>query len=145
METEVEIKATAEQFYEVFRARPHHLPTICSDIHTGEVKDGEWHVHGSSIHWTYHFGGKTEIYRNKAEYDDANMKVTYAGFEGDVFKRYKVYKAIWQCIPKSGGEGGIVKVAIDYEKLNEDVLSPDDYLAMLVGFTRDIDAHLSMA
>ncbi|KAI4379075.1 hypothetical protein MLD38_005414 [Melastoma candidum] len=145
MEVDIEVKATAEQFYHVFRTRPHHLPDICSDIDAGEIHDGEWHAHGSTRFWTYKSGGKSEKFKEKIEFDDAKKKVTHVGIEGDVFQYYKSYKAIWEAVPKPGGEGAIVKVAIEYEKVNKEAPSPDNYLEVMVGFTKDIDAHLTKA
>ncbi|KAI4369074.1 hypothetical protein MLD38_017563 [Melastoma candidum] len=145
METEVEIKASADEFYQVFRNRPHHLPNICSDITSGKVSDGQWQTHGSTRHWDYQFGGKTEIFKEKISFDDANRKVNHIGVAGDPLKRYKVFNGSWEAIPKAGGVGAIVKVVIEYQKLSKDIPSPDDYLELLVGFTTDIDAHLSKA
>ncbi|KAI4385865.1 hypothetical protein MLD38_003854 [Melastoma candidum] len=145
MEVDVEIKATAEQFYQVFRTRPHHLPDICSDVDAAEIHDGEWHAHGSTRSWTYKSGGKSEKIKEKIEFDNAKKKVTHVGIEGDVFQYYKSYKGSWEAIPKPGGEGAIVKVAVEYEKVNKDAPSPDNYLEIMVGITKEIDAHLTNA
>lgn len=90
-------------------------------------------------------GGKTEKFKEKVEFYDENKKVTHVGLEGDVFKWYKTFNGIWQAVPKAGGKGAIVKAIIEYEKLNQSVPPPHNYMEIMVRFTKDIDAHLSKA
>lgn len=72
--------------------------------------------------------------------------MTHVGLDGDMFKYYKIFKGSFQAVPKAGGgEGAIVKVVIEYEKLNKDMPSPENYLELLVVFVKEKDAHLSKA
>jgi hypothetical protein len=63
--------------------------------------------------------------------------------EGDLLAHYKSYKATVKITPKP--EGCLVKVTVDYEKLNEDVPAPDKYLDFVVSVVKDIDAHILKA
>ncbi|XP_010041872.2 MLP-like protein 34 [Eucalyptus grandis] len=144
MEVEVDLKSSADQFYGFFRNTPHHLPTACTDLHAGEIHEGEWHTEGSIRKWTYSVEGKKETFKQKIQFDDKNKIATHVGIEGEVFNYYKGYTAIWQAVHKDGGPD-VVKVIIEYEKLNESMPHPVIYIDFLVNMTKDIDAHLVKA
>ena len=62
LETDVEIKASAEKFHEMFRHKPHHLTHASSDkIHGCELHEGEWGQVGSVIYWNYFHGETIQI------------------------------------------------------------------------------------
>lgn len=57
VETEIEIKAPAEKFYNIFRSRAHHVPNISSgSIQRVQVHEGDWETHGSIKSWNYSVG-----------------------------------------------------------------------------------------
>lgn len=57
LETDVEIKASAKKFHEVFSCRPHHVANICPDkIHGVDLHEGDWGNSGSVISWRYLHG-----------------------------------------------------------------------------------------
>ncbi|KAF8040160.1 hypothetical protein BT93_B2400 [Corymbia citriodora subsp. variegata] len=144
MEVEVDLKSSADQFYGFFRKTPHHLPNACTDLHAGEIHEGEWHSGGSIRKWTYSVGGKKETFKQKIQFDDQNKIAAHIGIEGDVFNYYKSYTAIWQAVHKHGGPD-VVKVIIEYEKLNESMPHPVNYIDFLVNMAKDLDAHLVKA
>ncbi|KAI6686065.1 hypothetical protein NL676_031978 [Syzygium grande] len=76
VEVEVDLKSSADQFYSIFRNTPHHLPKICSDLHAGEIHEGEWK-------------GDRRHSRRRFEFDDESKSVTHVGIGGDVFNYYK--------------------------------------------------------
>lgn len=69
--------------------------------------------------------------------DDEKKTLTGIGLEGDVFKNYKVFNIGWQFTPK--GQGSLAKVIMEYEKLNENVPTPDIYLDFIIKVTKDVD------
>ncbi|XP_059446617.1 MLP-like protein 28 [Corylus avellana] len=70
----------------------------------------------------------------------SDKSLTFTALEGDLLAHYKSYKATVKITPKP--EGCLVKVTVDYEKLNEDVPAPDKYLDFVVNVVKDIDAHI---
>lgn len=71
--------------------------------------------------------------------------MTFVGLDGDPMKKYKVFKASYQAIPKSSDQGSLVKLSIEYEKLNEDVPTPNKYLDFIGMVTKNMDEHLLKA
>lgn len=57
VEADVEIKAPAETFYEVFSGRPHHIANITPEKIQGcALHEGDWGTEGSVIYWDYVHG-----------------------------------------------------------------------------------------
>lgn len=57
VETEFEIKASADQFYNVFRSQAHQVPNATPDHIQGiEVHEGDWETHGAVKSWKYTVG-----------------------------------------------------------------------------------------
>ena len=85
--------------------------------------------------------GKQETFKERLEFDDETKTIKCVGVEGDVFKLYKSCTSIFEVTPK--GDGCLVKIIIDYEKLSEDVPAPENYVAMLADVAKDICSHHS--
>ncbi len=83
--------------------------------------------------------GKSGVFKEKVEFNDANMTFTLHGVEGDVFDEYKVYRGTCKVVPKN--KGSVAKLALEYERVNEDVPIPNKYMDFFVRMTEDIDAH----
>ena len=63
LETEIEIKAPADKFYNIFRSQMHLLPNVSSDKIQGvKVHDGDWETVGSVKHWNYTLGKRKTNY-----------------------------------------------------------------------------------
>jgi len=57
VEGEVEIKASAEKFFDIFRKKLHHVPNITPEkIHAAKVHEGDWENVGSVKHWDFTIG-----------------------------------------------------------------------------------------
>lgn len=57
LERDVEIKAPASKFHEIFKHRPHHISNHASDFVQGcELHEGEWGTVGSIMDWNYFHG-----------------------------------------------------------------------------------------
>ncbi|KAK0573883.1 hypothetical protein LWI29_015018 [Acer saccharum] len=142
LEADIEIKAPAEKYFNIFKAQCEHLPNISSsNIQGVDLHEGDWDTHGSVKLWKYTVEGREESYKEKVEIDDENLSVTLVGLEGDVFKNYKSWKATFQATPKGDGSS-VIKHILEYEKLNQDVPVPNPYLDFLVSITKDIASHL---
>ncbi|CAJ1932478.1 unnamed protein product [Sphenostylis stenocarpa] len=147
VEGEVEIEASAEKFFHVFRKQIHNLPNISSErIHGAQVHEGDWENLGSVKHWEFSIEGKRRSAKEKIEViDDDNKTITYSLFDGEITESYKSLRCTLQVIEKENG--GIVKWTLEYEKLSENITaaSPDLYLDFAVKVTKDIDDHLLKA
>ncbi|CAL8995140.1 unnamed protein product, partial [Prunus brigantina] len=95
---------------------------------------------GSVKLWKYTVDGNVETLKEKVEIDEANKLVSLTALEGShVLDNYKSYKIILQVTPKS--EGGLVKITLEYQRLNENDPPPHKYHRFLVNVIQDIDAH----
>lgn len=89
--------------------------------------------------------GKIESFKEKVEIDEANKSVSLTAVDGHVLEQYRSYKVTFQVIPKSDDtqEGaGLVKITVEYGKLNENDAPPHKYLSIPVNIVKDVDAHL---
>ncbi|KAK3421530.1 MLP-like protein 328 [Eucalyptus grandis] len=144
LEAEVELKAPADKFYKIWRSETHKMPTATSkNIQGIKVHEGDWDQHGAIKIWNYTVEGKSEVFKEKVEFDDDNMSFTLHGIEGHIFDTWKVFKAACKVVPK--GQGSVAKLSMEYEKYKESDPSPDKYMAVLVDMTKDIDAHIASA
>ncbi|XP_057956591.1 MLP-like protein 28 [Malania oleifera] len=143
---EVEVKSPADEVYDIFKGKMHHLPGKCSKrIQDVKVHHGDWHLDGSIKNWTYVVAvdGKVESGKEKVTIDDEKKTVRMVFFEGDPMKDYKVYNVVIQVIPK--GEGGVVKWTLEYERRSESIPPPHRYLDFVTKLTKDLDASLLSA
>jgi hypothetical protein len=69
LETEIELKADAQKFYEVFKKQAHQVPNAAPDhIQAVSVHEGDWETHGSVKIWQYTVG-KHLIYTTLLTFD----------------------------------------------------------------------------
>lgn len=81
--------------------------------------------------------------KERIETDDENKLLKFNVIEGDIQQEFKSFQPSVQAIAKEDGNlGSLVKWVIEYEKLNEDVKDPDNYLDVAIKITKDIDDHL---
>ena len=79
--------------------------------------------------------------KEKTEVDEENKIMTLTALEGShLLNLYKSFKQIVRAIPK--GEGSLVKITIEYEKLNESVPDATKYLNFATHVVKDTDAHI---
>ena len=65
VETEIEIKASPEKFYNMFTKTAHHVPNAAGNHIKGvEVHEGDWDTHGSVKFWNYTLGKSTNLIIN---------------------------------------------------------------------------------
>jgi cell wall assembly regulator SMI1 len=144
LESDVEIKASPEQFHDVFSRRPHHLSNICADNIKGvELHEGEWGKPGSVIFWNYFHDGEHKVAKEKIEaVDEENNSITFRVIEGDLLKEYKTFLATLSITSEDSGSK--VHWILEYEKINEQVAHPESLAQMLIDMSKDIDLHLTL-
>ncbi|GKU98018.1 hypothetical protein SLEP1_g11075 [Rubroshorea leprosula] len=143
VETDVELKASAEKFHEVFCGRPHHISNVSPDKIQGvELHDGEWGKEGSIICWSYVHDGEAKIAKEKVEaIDPKNNSITFRVIEGDLLKEYKSFIVKIDVTPK--GEGSVAHWTLEYEKLKDDVPHPETLLGFCSEVSKELDNHLT--
>ncbi|KAK7304543.1 hypothetical protein VNO77_42424 [Canavalia gladiata] len=143
--TELGIHTSAAKFFNLFVQQLHHVQNITDRVHETKLHQGDWHGIGSVKSWTYTIDGKVTTCKEKIESINPETKsATFVLFDGDVGKLYKILKAHLEVIDKDDSNA-IVKWTYEYEKLNEDVPSPNGYMDFITKLTRDVDAHLLKA
>ena len=145
LEVDVEIKAPADKFHDVFSRRPHIIPNISpKNVQGFDLLEGEIGKEGAIVNWSYTHDGVAKVAKDKIEaIDDVNLSITYTVIEGDLKKEFKNFKVIIKAIPK--GEGSVVHLTFEYEKLHQGISDPQTLLDLLVEVTNDIDAYLIQA
>ncbi|XP_023528720.1 MLP-like protein 43 [Cucurbita pepo subsp. pepo] len=142
LETDVEIKASAEKIHEINHKKPHHISKASSDKVKGcELHEGEWGKVGSILYWHNVYDGKDYVTKSVTEdVDEENNSFTWTMLEGDLEKSYKSFKMKIQCIPKD--KGSVIRYTLEYEKLHEGIPDPHTLLQLCVDVAKDIDAYL---
>ncbi|TKY49593.1 MLP protein 31 [Spatholobus suberectus] len=143
VETNVHIKASAEQFYNVFCNKTHHIANILPEkIKSVEIHEGEWGTEGSIISWNYLHEGKVSVAKEVVEgIDRKNNKMTFKVIEGELLGLYKSFKSNLQVSPK--GKGSVVHWALEYEKQEDHIPDPHTLLQLVVELSKQIDAYLT--
>ncbi|XWS22847.1 hypothetical protein CRYUN_Cryun29cG0071100 [Craigia yunnanensis] len=143
LETDVEIKASPEQFHDMFSNKPHHVHHTCNDKIQGcDLHEGDWGTVGSIVFWNYVHDGEAKVAKELVEaIDPENNSITFRVIEGDLLKEYKSFVIHIQASPKNGG-GSIVHWTLEYEKLHDGIGHPETLVQFLADVSKDIDAHL---
>ncbi|GMI78576.1 MLP-like protein 43, major latex protein like 43 [Hibiscus trionum] len=148
LEADVEIKATPQQFHDMFTNKPHHVRHTCGDKVQGcELHEGEFGKVGSIITWRYVHDGKPRVSKQVVEAIDPDKNsATFREIEGDMMKEFKTIAATLQASPKSDGSSGcVVHWTLEYEKLHPGIDHPESLFQLVQDITKDIDAHLTGA
>ncbi|KAJ7942981.1 MLP-like protein 28 [Quillaja saponaria] len=141
VETEVEIKVPADKFYNIWSKQAHHVPTASpNNVEAVHVHEGDWETEGSIKVWKYNIDGRPEEVKEKVVLNDEDKSVTMIGLEGHAMQEYKTINVVLHANPKGEGSS-LVKVRIEYEKIKEDIPTPNNYLNFFVNLTKDIEAH----
>ncbi|KAK4778354.1 hypothetical protein SAY87_018541 [Trapa incisa] len=140
LQKDIDLKSSAEQYYKMWRTNSHQIPTATSqNIQAIALHEGDWHTNGAIKIWNYTIDGKSGVMKEKVEFDDENMTFTIHGIEGDIYDEYKVYRPVCKLVPKT--KGCVAKLAIEYERLKEDMPIPNNYMDIFVNMTQDIDSY----
>ncbi|XP_027908511.1 MLP-like protein 43 [Vigna unguiculata] len=144
--SEIGVHATAAKWFNLFSTQLHHVQNLSDRVHGTKLHRGEdWHHTDSIKHWTYTIEGKVTTCLESIEcVDEANKRITYKLFDGDLDPQFKLFKFVFQTIHKNSG-GAIIIWTVEYERVSEEVDPPYGYVEYLHTFTRHIDAHLRIA
>jgi hypothetical protein len=86
--------------------------------------------------------GEAKVAKQKiVAIDDTKKSITFKVIEGDLLKEYKNFEIVVQATPK--GEGSLVHLTMEYEKLKDDIPEPNTLLQFGIDLSKDIDAHLT--
>ncbi|AEE35121.1 MLP-like protein 28 [Arabidopsis thaliana] len=144
LETDVEIKASADKFHHMFAGKPHHVSKASpGNIQGCDLHEGDWGTVGSIVFWNYVHDGEAKVAKERIEAvePDKNL-ITFRVIEGDLMKEYKSFLLTIQVTPKPGGPGSIVHWHLEYEKISEEVAHPETLLQFCVEVSKEIDEHL---
>ncbi|OMO99688.1 hypothetical protein COLO4_13142 [Corchorus olitorius] len=145
MDCQVEIKSSAEQFFDAFKNNMQLMPKLGSQV----IKDvklvqGDWQSVGCVRLWTVTIGGGTENATEQLEaIDDESKMLTFKLVGGHIMNAYKSFKSFLKVTPK--GEGSLVNWSMEYEKQNDNIPEPVAYKDFLTTWIKNVDASLSKA
>ncbi|XVF85389.1 hypothetical protein PTKIN_Ptkin17bG0114000 [Pterospermum kingtungense] len=145
IETDVEIKASPEQFHDMFSNKPHHVHHTCYDKIQGcDLHEGDWGKVGAVVFWNYVHDGKAKVAKEIVEAIDLEKNaITFRVIEGDLMEEYKSFLIHIQASPNPKGEGSIVHWTLEYERLHDAIAHPETLLQFCVDVSKDIDSHLT--
>ncbi|CAH2033694.1 unnamed protein product [Thlaspi arvense] len=144
LEIDVEIKAPAKKFYNMFAVTPQDLPKATPEnIQRCDVHGGEMGRVGTLITWNYVQDGKPVVVTERVEeVDPMKNMIKLRVIEGDLLKEFKSFVETIQVTEKKGGPGGVVKYRAEYERIDENVAHPESLLRLCVEIFKDIDEML---
>ncbi|CAN6873508.1 unnamed protein product [Brassica oleracea] len=144
VEVEVEIKAPAEKFYEMYTGKAHHVAeNTPQNVQACDLHDGDWGTLDSVIVWNYVHDGQAKVAKERIELVEPEKKlVKFRVIEGDLMDDFKSLLITIQVTPEQGGLGSVVKLHFDYEKIDENVVHPETLLPFFVQMIKEIDQHL---
>ncbi|GMI75217.1 MLP-like protein 28 [Hibiscus trionum] len=124
VEADVEIKASPEQFHDMFANKPHHMHHTCNDKVQGcDLHEGEWGKVGSIVEWSYVLDGKAKKTKEVIEAVDPDKNsITFRVIEGDLI---------------------VVHLTLEYEKLHQGIEHPHSMMQYMKDVSNGIDAHLT--
>ncbi|KAF8390367.1 hypothetical protein HHK36_024892 [Tetracentron sinense] len=117
LEVEVEVKSSADKFWESIRDSTTLFPKIFPEQYKIS-RDGNYRI--------LFFTGMPIVKVSKEKIDavdEANKAVAYSVIEGDLLNFYKNFNANLQVTPK--GDGSLVKWSCEFEKAREEVPDPN--------------------
>ncbi|OMO99687.1 hypothetical protein COLO4_13141 [Corchorus olitorius] len=146
MDCQVEIKSSAEQFFDAFKNNMQLMPKLASQIikDVKLVQGDDWQSVGSVRLWTYTLGGETENASEQLEaIDNESKMLTFKLVGGQMMNAYKSLKFFLKVTPKD--EGSLVDWSMEYEKQNDNIPEPVAYKDILATWFKSVDANLSKA
>ncbi|XP_068636366.1 MLP-like protein 423 [Aristolochia californica] len=146
LEVEVEVKSSADKFWEGIRQSVTLFPKIFPEMYKSiEIVEGDGKGVGSIRHIIYAEGvPMVKFAKEKIEVaDEENKTVAYSVIEGDLVNFYKNFKATLQVLSK--GEGALVKWKGEFDKAHDEVPEPTLLQEAAVKTFKDLDEYLLKA
>ncbi|KNA22635.1 hypothetical protein SOVF_032630 [Spinacia oleracea] len=125
-------------------AKQPNIPNICFNMCRVEAHQGDWERVGSTRRWDYNIDGKSQYLIERIEINDEKNKIIHRrAIDGDIMKnQYKTFASTLCVIPK-GNSCCVVKISLEYEKMNEDAPEPHQLLQFGLVIFKDLASHLS--
>ncbi|KAG2320943.1 hypothetical protein Bca4012_056037 [Brassica carinata] len=144
VEADVEIKAPATKFFHIFAVRPQDVSKASPETVQGcRVQGGQMGRVGTLITWNYVLDGKPNVAKDRIEaVDPKKNMIKLKVIEGDLMQEFKSFLITIQVTPKQGGPGGVAKLKMTYERIDENVAHPETLLQTGVEMFKDIDEML---
>ncbi|KAJ4889678.1 Polyketide cyclase/dehydrase and lipid transport superfamily protein [Raphanus sativus] len=144
VEADVEIRAPAKKFFHMFAVRPQDVSKASPETVQGcRVQGGEMGRVGTLITWNYVLDGKPNVAKERIEaVDPKKNMIKLKVIEGDVTEEFKSFLITIQVTPKKEGPGGVVKLKMTYERIDENVAHPETLLQTGIELFKDIDEML---
>ncbi|KAK8582988.1 hypothetical protein V6N13_069754 [Hibiscus sabdariffa] len=145
LEADVDISATAQQFFEVICNAPSQLTSIVPDIvKSVDLLDGLWGALGAISSWTYVLDGVTStITLLISAVNPITKSITYGMIEGDLKSQFSTFTIQMDATQKI--VGSTVHLTVSYVKLTEDVSTPQAQFDMGVQVITELGAYLAQA
>ncbi|KAL6286062.1 hypothetical protein ACE6H2_010452 [Prunus campanulata] len=122
VEAEVEIKSNADKLFKLISNQHHDVPKASSaNVHDVAVHEGDWETSGYVKLWKYTL--VLQLWK-----DHMCWRTT---------KAIRSFSRSLQRVKE-----GLVKITLEYQRLNENDPPPHEYLRFLVNVIQDIDAYL---
>ncbi|XP_042506210.1 MLP-like protein 423 [Macadamia integrifolia] len=143
---EMEIKSPVEEFFHGWIDHATLFSKALPDgLHKSEVHEGDGKSPGSINSYSYVLKGDAAL-TTKArveDIDEENKSLKFEVFDGHIGEIYSKFKAYVQIFAKDGKN--FVKFTLEYEKLNEEIPEPINYMELAAKFNKGMDAHLVQA
>ncbi|KAK8582991.1 hypothetical protein V6N13_069757 [Hibiscus sabdariffa] len=145
LEADVDISATAQQFFAVMCNEPSQLTSIVPDIVISvDLLDGLWGALGAISSWTYVLGGVTStITLLISAVNPITKSITYGLIEGDLKSQFSTFTVQMDATQKI--VGSTVHLTVSYVKLTADVSTPQALLDLGVQVITELGAYLAQA
>ncbi|XP_022998715.1 major latex protein 15-like isoform X2 [Cucurbita maxima] len=144
----VPLKSSPEKYYGFFRNHMGDLVNLFPQYYSSiQLVEGANFSPDCIIQFKYSLGGRSLSANVKIKtVDDAKKLLAYNIIEGDVLKHYKVFEVRMEVVnggTSKGGGGSFAKWSVVFEKANENVAAPEDYLEWFVKICKGVDAYFS--
>ncbi|OMO99696.1 hypothetical protein COLO4_13137 [Corchorus olitorius] len=145
MNFQIEIKSSADKYYNFYKSNVHLLPKISPrEIKGVKLVEGDWDSVGSVKVWTHTLSGAPETLKETTEtIDDESKTITSKFLDGEILKYYTTFKPTMTALPS--GKGCLAKWTVEFEKQNESIPDPIKYKDFVVSFSKNVDAYLLKA
>ncbi|KAK1380793.1 Kirola like [Heracleum sosnowskyi] len=135
------IKTDGDVFHEICSSRLHHVHTMSPEnIHSCDLHEGEFGKVGSIFYLNYNIDGKQMVAKERVEaIDEEQKQVTYKVIEGELLKSFKIFVVTVHV--DTSGVDNLVTWSFDYEKVDESIKDPTEYLDFVLRINKDIETH----
>ncbi|XP_010683260.2 MLP-like protein 28 [Beta vulgaris subsp. vulgaris] len=145
LEGEVEINCSADKLYEMNMATQRNIPNIGNTMcRVEEAHQGDLGSVGSIRRWNYIIEGESQYLIEKiVAIDEKNKTIHRSAIDGNIMKNHYRKFASTLCVVPKGNTCCIVKITLEYEKMNEDAPEPHQLLQFGLDIFKKLARHLN--